>query len=100
MDGTEHVAKMVQASEDSKKEYVKDGGEQVNHPSHYAKSARAECIEIIEDLKLDFHLANAFKYIWRAGRKDERAIIQDLEKAIWYLTRKVKLMRKRRGICQ
>ena len=76
------------------KQYVKDAGSEVNHPSHYADGARAECIEIIEDLQMDFHRANAFKYLWRAGKKDPKREIQDLEKAIWYLSRKVKLMRE------
>jgi len=82
------------------KQYVEAGGSEVNHPSHYADGARAECIEIIEDLGLDFHHANAFKYLWRAGKKDPKRTIQDLEKAIWYLSRKVKLMRKEKSICQ
>ena len=82
------------------KEYVEDGGEQVNHPSHYADGAPAECIEVIEALGMDFHTANAFKYVWRAGRKDPKKTIQDLEKAVWYLSRKIKLLRKEKGICQ
>jgi len=47
----------------------------VNHPPHYKKGS-IECIDAIE---------SAFKYIWRADHKD--ANIQDLDKAIWYLTR-------------
>ncbi len=58
--------------------------EMVNHPSHY-QGNKFEVIDIIEDYKLDFCLGNAVKYILRAGKKDD--IIQDINKAIWYLER-------------
>jgi hypothetical protein len=64
----------------------------VNHPSHY-NTGKIEVIEFLEDQKLDFHCANAVKYISRAGRKDPAKHIEDLEKAIWYLARKVALIR-------
>jgi ribosomal protein S6 len=60
----------------------------VNHPTHY-NSGKIEVIEFLEDQKLDFHSANAVKYISRAGKKNPEKEIEDLEKAIWYLTRKV-----------
>ena len=55
----------------------------VNHPSHYAEDVyiKAECIMFTRHL--DFDTGNAFKYVWRAGKKDD--IVQDLRKAIWYL---------------
>lgn len=43
----------------------------VNHPKYYAEG-RIEVIEALEDWKLDFHRANAVKYIARAGKKDPR----------------------------
>lgn len=58
--------------------------EMVNHPSHY-QGNKFEVIDIIEDYNLDFCLGNAVKYILRAGKKDD--IIQDINKAIWYLER-------------
>ena len=58
----------------------------VNHPSHYT-SGKIEVIDFIEDQKLDFHLANALKYICRAGKKDPSKTKEDLEKAVWYLNR-------------
>jgi hypothetical protein len=33
---------------------------------------------------MGFNLGNAIKYIWRADEKGKR--IEDLEKAVWYLT--------------
>lgn len=58
----------------------------VNHPSHYT-SGKIEVIDFIEDQKLDFHLANAVKYICRAGKKNPDKTQEDLEKAVWYINR-------------
>jgi hypothetical protein len=59
----------------------------VNQPAHY-KGNKFECIDIIEDFHLGFHLGNAVKYILRAGKKGDR--IEDIRKAIWYLERECK----------
>lgn len=58
----------------------------VNYPSHYTFS-RIEVIDAIEEWKLCFHLGNAVKYIARAQHKDNE--LQDLEKAIWYINRRI-----------
>lgn len=66
----------------------------VNHPSYYADS-KIEVIEYIEDKKLDFCLGNAVKYISRAGKKIDNGRnmidkeIEDLQKAIWYINRRI-----------
>ena len=60
----------------------------VNHPSHYT-SGKIEVIDFMEDQKLDIHTGNAVKYIARAGKKDPAKEVEDLEKAIWYLKRKI-----------
>lgn len=62
----------------------------VNHPSHYT-DGKIETIEYIEDKKLGFHLGNACKYISRAGKKDPSKRVEDLEKAVWYINRQIKL---------
>ena len=59
----------------------------VTRPSHYAAGRQYEPIDVIEDWALGFHEANALKCISRSGRKDNR--IQDLEKAVWYLERRI-----------
>ncbi len=59
----------------------------VDHPSHY-KRGGVEAITVIEAWGLDFCLGNAVKYIARAGYKSADAR-EDLEKAIWYLNRKL-----------
>lgn len=63
----------------------------VNHPSHY-NSGKIEVIKVIEDWNLDFHCGNAVKYIGRAGKKDPEKTIEDLEKAVWYLKRKIEVL--------
>ena len=57
----------------------------VNHPKHYAGyPATVECIDITRHLSFD--LGNAVKYVWRAGKKGDKAkAIEDLKKAKWYL---------------
>jgi hypothetical protein len=60
----------------------------INHPPHYA-SLKPEPIEVIESWQLGYCLGCAVKYIARAGKKDGAPIIQDLEKARWYLTREI-----------
>jgi hypothetical protein len=61
----------------------------VDHPEHYG-NAISETINVIEAWNLDFCLGNAVKYISRAGKKDKSKTIEDLQKAIWYLERKIK----------
>lgn len=56
----------------------------VNHPRHY-KGDGVECIHVIENYDLGFHLGNAVKYLVRAGRKGDAKT--DTQKAIWYVRR-------------
>lgn len=65
----------------------------VNHPSHYT-DGKIEVIDFIEDKQLDFHLGNTVKYVARAGKKDPTKTIEDLEKAKWYLQRKIDLLKQ------
>lgn len=65
----------------------------VNHPSHYC-TGKIEVIDFIEDKELNFYRANAVKYICRAGLKDPNKTIEDLQKAIWYLNREIKKLKK------
>lgn len=64
----------------------------VNHPSHY-ETGKFECIDVmvetqgVEAVK-DFCRCNAFKYLYRAKRKNG---IEDYKKAIWYLNKLIEL---------
>ena len=64
----------------------------VNHPHHYGgENNTYEAIKVIEAWELGFHLGNVVKYISRAGKKESDTMIQDLEKAQWYLTKFIEL---------
>lgn len=62
----------------------------VNHPPHYTQYVGFEVIDIVE--QLDYLRGTAVKYIMRAGDKWDEA--EDLSKAIWYLKRKIKKLKK------
>lgn len=66
----------------------------VNHPSHYT-DGKIEVINFIEDKNLNYHKGNAIKYICRAGKKDPKKEIEDLQKAIWYINREIKNIKRR-----
>lgn len=64
----------------------------VNHPSHY-ETGKFECIEVMEealgrDVVKGFCIGNAFKYLYRAKRKNG---LEDLKKAQWYLNRVISM---------
>lgn len=74
---------------------TKDKKEMVNNPAHYGgKSNPYETIKVIRAWGLDknFNLANTVKYLSRAGKKDSSPFIEDLRKALWYLTDEIKHM--------
>jgi hypothetical protein len=76
------------------KEKIKEN--ELTRPAHYGgEQNQFEPIKIIEALNLDFHIGNAIKYILRAGKKTKDPV-QDLEKAIWYLSRKLENILKER----
>jgi len=75
----------------------KQTNDPVNHPSHYT-SGSIEVIDFIEDQELPYHLGNAMKYICRAGKKDPDRIVEDLQKAVWYINRYIGLLQKGDGL--
>lgn len=61
----------------------------VEHPMHY-QGGKYECIEVMQAVLTEeqfkgFCLGNAFKYIWRAGKKSTADFNEDIRKANWYL---------------
>lgn len=68
----------------------------VKNPSHYNRG-KIEVWEFIEDQGLDYHTGNAVKYIARAGFKDPSKEVEDLEKAIAFLERKIKVLSDKTG---
>ena len=53
----------------------------------YYKSGGMEAFDVIDAFDLGFNLGNAFKYIARAGKKNDK--IEDLRKAVTYLNREI-----------
>ena len=65
--------------------------DQIN-PAHY-KDGKIEVIDFIEDKGFGYNLGNVIKYVSRAGKKSDN-IIEDLEKAKWYLEREISKLKK------
>ena len=64
----------------------------VNHPAHY-ETGNFECIEVMLETQgveavLNFCQCNAFKYLYRAKRKNG---LEDMKKAVWYLNKYIEL---------
>jgi len=82
---------------------VEETGE--TRPDHYSqKEGAVECIKVIEQLCeehqndpfTDYNRYQAFKYLWRLGKKDD--VLFDLNKAITFLTFAKDALEKKRGI--
>lgn len=71
----------------------------VNHPKHYVSHpSGVECIVVVEHMT--FNCGNAVKYMWRNGLKDSAPMLQDLEKARWYIDREIERVRKAQGLVE
>lgn len=75
-------------------ERVQNEEDNVNHPSHYTWLKKLCGIEVLDITRhLDFNTGNAVKYLLRAGRKDPKKTIEDLEKAIFYIKDKINMLK-------
>lgn len=71
------------------------GPEAVDHPAHYGDADDPyETIKVIRAWGLGFNLGNTVKYISRAGKKDPTKLLEDLEKALWYLADEVRQIKE------
>lgn len=72
----------------------------VSHPSHYQSETGLEVIDVIEAFTFDLKgieavdTGNALKYICRWKAKNG---VQDLKKAMWYLTHLIEHVEKMEG---
>lgn len=69
----------------------------VNKPKHYIPEDPAyECVKVAEawGIDKDAYLFNVLKYLCRAGKKDPAKEIQDLEKAEFFLKRRIQNLKK------
>jgi len=87
--------------EEKMEEFMREAGEytnqfdQVRHPKHYT-FGRFEVIDVLEDWFPDDPLRwQVGKYLARAGRK--RDMVQDLEKAKFYLERRIAKAKEANG---
>ena len=64
----------------------------VDRPSHYVEGRQYEPLNVIADWDLNYRLGSALKYISRAGRKDPSKTVEDLQKAIFYLSREIEAL--------
>lgn len=70
----------------------------VEHPAHYNEYTGFEVIDVIEQVspkyekQVAYHIGNTLKYIMRAPFKGKTK--EDLEKAQWYLSRAISLLRE------
>ena len=65
----------------------KSDGSVVNHPVHY--QGEYECIDLMREIYGDeavrwFCICNAYKYRFRAGKKQNETAQDDISKAEWY----------------
>jgi len=70
------------------------GKKQVTDPVSPAHYKGDYVMRVIEDFNLDFCTGTAAKYILRAGSKEGNPEVQDLKKAVWYLSRKITQLEK------
>jgi len=57
----------------------------VTHPEHYTSDPSGiECLAIVRHR--NFNIGNAIKYLWRAGLKDKDTQVEDLQKAMFYIS--------------
>jgi hypothetical protein len=92
-------------SDIKKKEFydsLKEASADIKHynstrPEHYGGDGNPyEVFNVLEAWKLDkdFYLGNVIKYIARAGKKDASKEVEDLEKALVYLQRRISELKK------
>lgn len=63
--------------------------EMVNHPQHYKRAGRKECIDEMTEVfgiekVITFCELNSYKYYYRRGLKEGNSEDQDKKKAEWY----------------
>lgn len=75
-------------------------GVAATNPSHYnSVPSHLQHWDVVHQMGWDYYLGCATKYIWRAGKKKSAAMddktkeIQDLEKAVVYLNKKIEILK-------
>ena len=66
--------------------------EDVIKPSHY-KAGEFDVIAFCQKHNLNFDVGNVIKYVTRAGKKKDNSELQDLNKAMEYLKRRIEFVK-------
>jgi hypothetical protein len=69
------------------REQAQEQADMVNSPPHYQLPGGLEVIQITQHM--DFMLGSVVKYVLRYDKKNG---LEDLQKAAWYLNRKIRLI--------
>lgn len=89
--------KMIPYEISSPKYFEKESANSnIDHPNHYGGDTVYEAIKVIEAWDSGFHIGNVIKYLSRAGKKDPGKELEDLKKALWYLSRYIDLIEEKK----
>ena len=84
----------------SDRDQLQKWGKSATNPSHYNEvPAHLQHWDVVEQMGWGYHLGCATKYIWRAGKKasahltDQQKEIEDLEKAVVYINKRIELIK-------
>lgn len=98
-DIAKHLVLLDKINEDIDEFEESKTSDRVSHPGHYTWLKELCGVEVIDITRhMDFDLGNAIKYILRCGHKEElgysnkEKTIEDLQKAIFYLNDKIKML--------
>ena len=72
--------------------YYKQKEENAIKPSHY-KAGEFDVIAFCQFHNINFDLGNVIKYVTRAGKKENNSELQDLNKAMEYLKRRIEFIK-------
>lgn len=85
-----HINDNMKARGHESTEYLKDND--VIKPSHY-KAGEFDVIAFCQKHNLSFDVGNVIKYVTRAGKKKDNSELQDLNKAMEYLKRRIEFVK-------
>ena len=72
--------------------YYKEKEKNAIKPSHY-KAGEFDVIAFCQLHDINFDLGNVIKYVTRAGKKENNSELQDLNKAMEYLKRRIEFIK-------
>lgn len=86
----ERICRTMKSIGNESTEYLKN--DDVIKPNHY-KAGEFDVIAFCQKHDLSFDVGNVIKYVTRAGKKKDNSELQDLNKAMEYLRRRIKFIK-------